>query len=78
VARWELWQSEDETETSFFSASNLQARRMAEAEGLHLVWDLVAVGSNAAMTALHEHLGFEPYQPMLRPDGTCYPEDEQD
>jgi hypothetical protein len=78
VARWQLWQSEDRTELSFFPASNTQARQIAEADGDHLVWEVDAIGWNAAMAARNEHLGWEPYRPMLRPDGTCYPEDESD
>jgi len=30
------------------------------------------------MSAYHEYRGLEPYKPMLRSDGTPYPEDEDD
>jgi hypothetical protein len=51
---------------------------MAESAGATLIWEIDAPSSNAAMRALYEHLGYGPYQPMLRPDGTPYPEDEDD
>ena len=42
------------------------------------MWETVASSTNEAMRARNEYLGFEPYQPMLREDGTPYPEDEDD
>jgi hypothetical protein len=30
------------------------------------------------MAKYHEHMGWEPYKPMLRVDGTPFPQDEDD
>jgi hypothetical protein len=76
VKRWELW--EGESDHSFFPADNEQAREMAKAEGEVLVWEVMAQGWNPAMRLLYEHLGWGEYKPMLREDGTTYPEDEDD
>jgi hypothetical protein len=51
---------------------------MAIEDGLTLVWEIVAKGSNPAHRALYEYLGWGEYQPMLRDDGVPYPEDEDD
>lgn len=45
-------------------------------ESAKLVWAYNAKSSNDASQALHEHLGYGPYKPMLQPDGTNYPEDD--
>ena len=76
MGRWELW--EGEGGTTFFPEWNDKARRMAEKEGLALVWHVEAQGYNPAMRALNEHLGLDPYKTMLRDDGTPYPEDEDE
>jgi hypothetical protein len=81
VRRWELWSGTDDDgadSDSFFREDNDKARRMAIAEGLTLVWSTFAEGSNDAMRALHVYMGWEEYKPMLRDDGTPYPEDEAD
>ena len=49
---------------------------MAAKAGFSLHWTVQARGHNPAMRALHEYRGYEPYHPMLREDGTPYPEDE--
>ncbi len=43
-----------------------------------MIWSTTAVGSNDAMRQMHRHLGWGEYRPMLRVDGTPYPEDEDD
>lgn len=81
VRRWELWRSIDDegvTTTEFFPATSEKSRVMARAEGAVKVWETVASSTNEAMRLRNEHLGFAPYQPMLRDDGTPYPEDEDD
>ncbi|HXX91257.1 MAG TPA: hypothetical protein VEI83_13645 [Acidimicrobiales bacterium] len=77
MGHWELWEDPDGS-TTFFRSDNAKSRRMVEAAGAVLIWETDATGGNAAMQALHDHLGLEPYQPMLRKDGTPYPEDEDD
>lgn len=67
----------ERTETSF-SREGSEGDRMAEAYGLIRIWAVEAKGANAAMAARNEYLGFEPYRPRLRDDGTPYPEDEDD
>jgi hypothetical protein len=64
--------------SSFFPADNEQLRQMATNEGLALVWSTMATSYNDAHRALHVYMGWEPYKPMLRLDGTPYPEDEDD
>jgi hypothetical protein len=76
MSRWELWSAPDGTEYGFFPEYNEHARRDVVAEGLVLIWTCEARGANDAMRMCNEHLGWEEYQPMLRPDGTPYPEDE--
>lgn len=34
------------------------------------------ISPNDAMRKYHEHMGWDSYKPMLREDGTPYPEDE--
>lgn len=76
VRTWELWQGEEGN--SFFPEDNEQARRMARDQGYICTWTTTAPGGNDAMRRLYEHLGLGAYEPMLRPDGTPYPEDEDD
>ncbi len=76
MGRWELWEAEDEN--SFFPDWNEQARKMAQEEGLTFTWAVEARGTNPAMRALYKRLGFGEYQPMLRKDGTPYPDDEDE
>jgi hypothetical protein len=81
MRRWELWSGTDADgaiSDTFFRADNDMARQMAIAEGLTLEWSTFAEGINDAMRTLHVHMGWEEYKPMLRPDGTPYPEDEAD
>lgn len=51
---------------------------MAEAAGGEMIWETDAASYNAAMRSLYEHMGWDPYNPMLRKDGTPYPEAEDD
>lgn len=77
--RWELWEGADDSEgaeCSFFAVTNTQAAAMANADGLRLTWTVEAVSLIEAMTKYHEHQGWEPYRPMLRNDGSPYPEDQ--
>jgi hypothetical protein len=76
MRRWELWVRADGH--SFFPADSEQARATAAELGEVFSWSTVAAGHNPAMRALYEHLGWGEYRPMLRPDGTSYPEDEDD
>jgi hypothetical protein len=76
VRRWELWVGEDGH--AFFPEENDQARRMARQEGYVLSWETTAKSTNDAHRALYAHLGWGDFKPMLRPDGTPYPEDEDD
>ena len=76
MMRWELWSGEGGH--SFFRENNDQARRMAQEDGYALAWEVHAAGYVEAMTLMHEHLGYEPYQPMLLPDGTPAPDPECD
>ncbi|HAM01970.1 MAG TPA: hypothetical protein DCQ30_07040 [Acidimicrobiaceae bacterium] len=77
MRRWELWEGPDLTH-SFFASDNQDARRLTEGEGAVKIWETEATSYNDAKRALHEHMGWEPYKPMLREDGTPYPEDEDD
>ncbi len=76
MKRYELWTSA--TSRSFFREDNEQVRRLAHEDGETLTWETMARGYNDAQRALHEYLGLGEYQPMLRPDGSVYPEDEDD
>lgn len=38
----------------------------------------MAKGINPAMRQLYAHLGWGEYRPMVRADGTPYPQDEDD
>jgi hypothetical protein len=76
MGRYQLWVSNESQ--SFFREDNEQALRFAQEDGAQLVWEVTAVGSNEAMAKYHEHMGWEPYKPMLRVDGTPFPQDEDD
>jgi hypothetical protein len=76
MRRWELWTSE--TSQSFFAEENDQARRMAEEDGEVFTWEVVANSSNKAMRAMYSYRRWGDYKPLLRDDGTPYPEDEDD
>ena len=78
MSRWELWEREGEGSTSFFPDWNVQARRMAEEEGITLTWEVEAKGSNPPSHALYEHLGFGEYKPMLCEGGPPYLDDEDE
>lgn len=73
---WELWVGD--SGQLFFPEHNEQARRMAVADGMKLTWTTVAKGHNSAMQNWYDHRGSGNYQPMLRDDGTPYPEDEDE
>jgi len=51
---------------------------MARVDGEVKVWETEAPSTNGAMRALNQYLEFGTYKPMLRDDGTPYPEDEDD
>lgn len=76
MRRWQLWQGQDGH--AFFPEDNEHARSRAIADGYVLTWHCLAKGTNPAMRQLYEHLGWGDYQPMLRADGTPYPQDEVD
>jgi hypothetical protein len=76
MQRYELWQNEDGH--SFFPEHNNQARERAVADGQKFVWEVTAKGHNSAHQLLYDHLDFGTYRPMLQPDGTPYPHDEDD
>jgi hypothetical protein len=76
MRRWELWVGEGGT--SFFPDDDDQARSEAARNGYSFGWETTAAGRNSAMRLMYEHLGYGEYQPMLRDDGTRYPEDEDD
>jgi hypothetical protein len=62
----------------FFSEENDQARQMSIEDGAELEWQVVAPSANEASQALYDYRGWGEYKPMLRDDGTPYPEDEDD
>jgi hypothetical protein len=76
VKRYELWQGQGGH--SFFPDENDEARERALADGYTLTWAVTAHGLNPAHRLLYEHLGWGEYRPMLREDGTPYPQDEDD
>ena len=78
MGRYELWVGEEGDGYYFFRDDNSEAREMALAEGMQLSWETTQRGRNQAHQALYDHLGYGLYKPMLRPDGTPYPEDEDD
>jgi len=78
MRKWELWENREEGSSSFFPESNTLARVMAMEEGQIKTWEVEAASHNDAMRAMNEHLDYGPYVPMLRDDGTPYPEDEDD
>ncbi len=60
----------------FFPEENDQARQMSIEDGAELEWEVTAPSANAASQALYDYRGSGEYKPMLRPDGTPFPEDE--
>jgi hypothetical protein len=81
--KWELSIADapDGRSESFFPADSPQVetyRKWALEEGGTLVWTTTAKSGNDAMSQMHRYLGRPEYQPMLREDGTPYPEDEDD
>lgn len=75
---WELWRREDDgaVEWTFFPVDFVDRDDLLGDPDWHLEWSVEAPGWIAACTARNEYLGWEPYRPMLRDDGTPYPEDE--
>lgn len=79
MRRWELWKGEDEEDGHVFLAEDHEeARSQAIADGLELRWECSAAGWNPAHQMLYDHLGWGEYKPMLRPDGSPHPQDEDD
>jgi hypothetical protein len=78
VRRWELWQLPDGTESRFIPSTRPEQAEEAKGDGLVMIWSTTAVGSNDAMRQMYRHLGWGEYRPMLRSDGTPYPDDEDD
>ena len=81
MSKWELWSGTAEDGTvsdAYFQADNDLARKLAIGEGLNPIWSTLARSHNDAHRALHAHMGWEEYMPMLRADGTPHPEDEAD
>lgn len=84
MGQWELWR---QTTTSggivhtFLPADARPPRDSPEwgpddwAEP-ELIWTVEARSTNDAMSRFHAYMGYEAYRPMLRDDGTPYPEDE--
>lgn len=78
MRRWELWQRPDGTETPFIPSNRYNQVEEAERDGLVMLWSTTAAGSNDAMRQMYRYLDWGEYKPMLRVDGTPYPEDEED
>lgn len=78
MRKWELWENPEEGRSSFFPVSNTHARVMAVWDGQTKTWEVEAASHDDAMRAMNEHLGYGPYVPRLRDDGTPHPEDEDD
>jgi hypothetical protein len=79
MRRWEYWELPDGTEKTLIPDNRPEAREEVVAEGfVFRGWSTIARGYNDAMRAWHDHLGWGEYKPMLRDDGTPYPEDEDD
>jgi hypothetical protein len=81
--RYELWELPDPPENEAFGdwfllEGDSDGRRMAIEDGCVVTWSVEARGWDEAKAALHVYRGWEPYKPMLRDDGTPFPEDEDD
>ncbi|PPD31007.1 MAG: hypothetical protein CTY20_01165 [Hyphomicrobium sp.] len=76
MRRWQLWQGLGGH--AYFPDDNSQAQSTAIAGGYVLTWHCMAKGINPAMRQLYAHLGWGEYHPMVRADGTPYPQDEDD
>jgi hypothetical protein len=57
---------------------NEQARKMALDDGESLVWENDCQGHNDALRKMYVFRGWGEYRPMLREDGSPFPEDEDD
>jgi hypothetical protein len=77
---WELWRGDDGegVEFTFFDDSRDDVRNDVAGRGHVKVWEVRAKGRNAAHQARNDHLGWGRYSPMLGPDGSPFPEDEDD
>lgn len=75
---WELWRQEDDhgVEWTFIPVDSSHRPDLLGDDSWKHVWSVEAPGWNAALAARNEYLGWGPHQPMLRDDGTPYPEDE--
>ena len=76
MRRWELWKGDGGH--AFFPEENREARSMAIRDGYRYAWACRAQAVNPAMRQLYDYLGWGEYGPMLREDGTPYPDDEGD
>lgn len=82
MQQWELWVASgpDGSSESFFSSDNPMVetyRKWAQDDGGTLVWTTTANGTDDAMRQVYRYLGRGEYQPMLREDGTPYPEGDE-
>ena len=74
---WELWTNEDRTEWTFLeSRGSERARNRLGMDDNELIWTVEAGSRNEAMQLYYDYMGWGRHQPMLRPNGTPYPEDE--
>jgi hypothetical protein len=78
--RYELWREDGDGTTYQLSAVGLvdQMGWDADEPDPVLVRTFEALSLADAKRQMHEYLGWEPYEPMVRPDGTPYPEDHLD
>jgi hypothetical protein len=72
--RFEIWRLPDGTESTVLRFDDAIRRAEARDEGMAVVHEFDAVSWNEALTERNAFLGWEPYEPMRRADGTTYPE----
>jgi len=73
---WQIWQSDDGVTFSTAEGIAEQLRNGTLAPGARKIASITASSHNDAMRQYHEAMGWEPYKPMLREDGSLFPEDE--
>ena len=76
TSRWVLWVSD--SQERFIPDWMEDHAAEAAADGLVPVWTCIARGPNDAERQRYAWAGWGEYQPMLREDGTPYPEHEDD